>query len=189
MTKSITSANHGRKGFTLIELLVIIAIIAILSAILFPVFAQVREKARQTTCLSNLKQIGLGITQYTQDYDEVMPPAWQSSDGHWDDNLYARWSDLIFPYIKSGGVFNCPDMISSGGEADAPWGPGMFNAGQYPDGHDHDGGYLANVAYADDSDTDEGSPSWMDTGAMAPECSTGPIAVSSRRSRSARRAL
>jgi len=153
MLKSI-----ARRGFTLIELLVVIAIIAILAAILFPVFAQVREKARQTTCLSNQKQIGLGLAQYTQDYDETMTPGWMSTDGHWDDNLYARWSDMIFPYVKSAGVFNCPDMISTGGNPDYPWGPGMFNAGNYSDGHDHDGGYLCNMAYAADSDTDEGSP-------------------------------
>src|SRR6266568_3508217 len=63
-----------RTGFTLIELLVVIAIIAILAAILFPVFAQAREKARQTTCVSNLRQIGLGVNMYAQDYDEKMPP-------------------------------------------------------------------------------------------------------------------
>jgi len=75
-----------RKGFTLIELLVVIAIIAILAAILFPVFAQAREKARQTGCLSNVKQIGLGVQMYLQDYDEYVPrnafavrPAWQKA--------------------------------------------------------------------------------------------------------------
>lgn len=62
-----------RKGFTLIELLVVIAIIAILAAILFPVFAKAREKARQTSCLSNCKQLGLGLYMYTQDYDEMLP--------------------------------------------------------------------------------------------------------------------
>src|SRR5258707_9076849 len=67
------SAKRTRAGFTLIELLVVIAIIAILAAILFPVFSKVREKARQTTCLSNEKQLGLGITQYLQDNDEMYP--------------------------------------------------------------------------------------------------------------------
>src|SRR5947208_16218835 len=67
------SARTQKRGFTLIELLVVIAIIAILAAILFPVFAQAREKARQTTCLSNLKQLGLGFRMYLQDYDDTFP--------------------------------------------------------------------------------------------------------------------
>ncbi|MDR3709694.1 MAG: DUF1559 domain-containing protein [Capsulimonadaceae bacterium] len=91
------------KGFTLIELLVVIAIIAILAAILFPVFATAREKARQTSCLSNLKQIGLGYTQYEQDYDETVPCG---------DNGYGfgmGWAGMIYPYVKSAQVFLCPD--------------------------------------------------------------------------------
>ena len=100
------------KGFTLIELLVVIAIIAILAAILFPVFAKVREKARQTACLSNLKQIGLGITQYVQDNDEMTPNG---------TDQYARcsgWAWQIYPYVKSVGAFKCPD--DSGADADCP---------------------------------------------------------------------
>jgi prepilin-type N-terminal cleavage/methylation domain-containing protein/prepilin-type processing-associated H-X9-DG protein len=90
-----------RKGFTLIELLVVIAIIAILAAILFPVFAKVREKARQISCASNLKQLGLGIIQYTQDYDEQLTPShFSAAQG---------WAGEIFPYVKSAGVFKCPD--------------------------------------------------------------------------------
>ncbi len=92
----------SRKGFTLIELLIVIAIIAILAAILFPVFAQAREKARATACLSNLKQLGLGITQYEQDYDECVPcgrNAWGSGKG---------WAGEILPYVKSLGVYLCP---------------------------------------------------------------------------------
>jgi len=89
------------KAFTLIELLVVIAIIAILAAILFPVFAKVREKARQTACLSNLKQLGLGFMQYMQDYDEQVTPA------HW--NAAQGWAGEISPYVKSTGIFKCPD--------------------------------------------------------------------------------
>jgi prepilin-type N-terminal cleavage/methylation domain-containing protein/prepilin-type processing-associated H-X9-DG protein len=104
-----------RSAFTLIELLVVIAIIAILAAILFPVFAQVREKARQTTCASNQKQIGLGFLQYVQDYDEHFP---QEQDGGtpWGNPPYttpagvpATWDVLIQPYLKSEGVLACPD--------------------------------------------------------------------------------
>ena len=89
-----------KKGFTLIELLVVIAIIAILAAILFPVFAQAREKARATSCLSNEKQIGLAFVQYTQDFDEYYPSTAQYGTG---------WLHTIYPYVKSYGVFQCPD--------------------------------------------------------------------------------
>jgi len=101
----------------LIELLVVIAIIAILAAILFPVFAQARAKARAITCTSNLKQLSLGLLMYAQDYDETLPQ-W-----HWDEHYNAGsprdggvvndattlWWNAIFPYVKSVGVYNCPD--------------------------------------------------------------------------------
>jgi prepilin-type N-terminal cleavage/methylation domain-containing protein len=87
-----------RRGFTLIELLVVIAIIAILAAILFPVFAQAREKARQTTCISNHKQMGMATMMYLNDYDQLWFPAW-----HHVPNLYnGHWFLKISPYIKSG---------------------------------------------------------------------------------------
>jgi prepilin-type N-terminal cleavage/methylation domain-containing protein/prepilin-type processing-associated H-X9-DG protein len=98
------SGRPGRRkvdGFTLIELLVVIAIIAILAAILFPVFAQAREKARSASCLSNAKQIALAIQQYTQDYDEMFPMAIQND---WNNS----WPVLVQPYVKNIAVFRCP---------------------------------------------------------------------------------
>jgi len=99
--------NRNQSGFTLIELLVVIAIIAILAAILFPVFAKVREKARQTSCLSNLKQLGLGYIQYYQDYDEKFP-AGTAGPATWP-GAGIGWAGQIYPYVKSTGVYTCPD--------------------------------------------------------------------------------
>jgi prepilin-type N-terminal cleavage/methylation domain-containing protein/prepilin-type processing-associated H-X9-DG protein len=96
------------SGFTLIELLVVIAIIAILAAILFPVFAQAREKARQIACLSNEKQLGLGFLQYQQDYDEKSPNGWNE----WAPGGNG-WAGQIYPYVKSLHVYNCPDDSSA----------------------------------------------------------------------------
>ncbi len=98
-----------RTGFTLIELLVVIAIIAILAAILFPVFARVREKARQTSCLSNLKQLTLGVMMYTDDYDEVLPWDDLDYDGSGDDSYGdGTWRGMIMPYVKNTQIFMCP---------------------------------------------------------------------------------
>ena len=100
----LKNTRHLSKGFTLIELLVVIAIIAILAAILFPVFQKVRENARRTSCLSNEKQLGLAIVQYVQDSDEVYPA------GNQPPNEWANgWPLTTAPYIKSLGVFRCPD--------------------------------------------------------------------------------
>jgi prepilin-type N-terminal cleavage/methylation domain-containing protein/prepilin-type processing-associated H-X9-DG protein len=96
-----------RKGFTLIELLVVIAIIAILAAILFPVFAQAREKARAITCISNGKQVSLGWLMYCEDYDEVLPPATIYTDA---TEVYKEsWIEIVYPYIKNGGTKKWPD--------------------------------------------------------------------------------
>ena len=104
-----------RRGFTLIELLVVIAIIAILAAILFPVFAKAREKARQTSCLSNVKQIMLGLLMYAQDYDETLPsqmPCHRTAQsGDWPYGL--GWvQDKVMPYIKNTQIFTCPSASS-----------------------------------------------------------------------------
>jgi prepilin-type N-terminal cleavage/methylation domain-containing protein/prepilin-type processing-associated H-X9-DG protein len=96
-----------RKGFTLIELLVVIAIIAILAAILFPVFAQAREKARQISCTSNMKQLALAMLQYNEDYDESMP----TTNTIWGGG----WAGEIYPYVKSKGVYACPDDSTNPG--------------------------------------------------------------------------
>jgi prepilin-type N-terminal cleavage/methylation domain-containing protein/prepilin-type processing-associated H-X9-DG protein len=105
-----------KRGFTLIELLVVIAIIAILAAILFPVFARAREKARQTSCLSNVKQIALGAMMYTQDYDEVYPPGLVVTNGtaqgpvSQNSAFTSFWLtyDVVFPYVMNRQVFFCP---------------------------------------------------------------------------------
>ena len=116
-----------RKGFTLIELLVVIAIIAILAAILFPVFARAREKARQTSCLSNMKQIVLGALMYVQDYDDMLlghiagarfpqspsEPAWA-----WPGPYY-MWHQQVYPYVKNLQLFTCPSVPTSGLAAQA----------------------------------------------------------------------
>lgn len=112
-----SSAKNRNTGFTLIELLVVIAIIAILAAILFPAFARARENARRASCQSNLKQIGLGFAQYSQDYDEKFPFA-AAVDGQAGafTSAYSIWADSIQPYTKSYQIFRCP----SNSKANAP---------------------------------------------------------------------
>lgn len=99
---------HKTAAFTLIELLVVIAIIAILAAILFPVFAKAREKARQASCSSNLRQIGLAAQQYAQDYDEV----YSGSHMNNADSTTTSYAELLYPYVKSSAIYSCPDATS-----------------------------------------------------------------------------
>ncbi len=117
----LSASSKRQHGFTLIELLVVIAIIAILAAILFPVFAQAREKARQTVCLSNLKQIGMAFAMYIEDYDELLPDrrdlkvslpggylpwnTWPTSDPR------AGWAAIILmPYTRNNDIWSCPTV-------------------------------------------------------------------------------
>ncbi|BCM93767.1 hypothetical protein IAD21_05658 [Abditibacteriota bacterium] len=97
--QSISQVKSSRPAFTLIELLVVIAIIAILAAILFPVFARARENARKISCLSNVKQMGLGMMQYMQDFDDVYPLHYNGTQ---------RWAQMMNPYVKSNQIYDCP---------------------------------------------------------------------------------
>jgi len=140
--------SRSRKGFTLIELLVVIAIIAILAAILFPVFAQAREKARQATCQSNLKQIGNAIMMYVQDYDETYPindgrgnvPAFytQPPDARGVASVARMgvWATTLQPYIKSYRIYQCPSCPLDTTTLSAP-----LNAGatEYPISYAYNG--------------------------------------------------
>jgi prepilin-type N-terminal cleavage/methylation domain-containing protein/prepilin-type processing-associated H-X9-DG protein len=121
-TPGKSSGRSSSAAFTLIELLVVIAIIAILAAILFPVFAQAREKARQASCQSNQKQIGIAVIQYYQDYDGAYPPRYIDYDT--TGTVRMQWTSLLFPYIKqkggaqgttdyAEGVWNCPSNIAT----------------------------------------------------------------------------
>lgn len=108
--------SHREEGFTLIELLVVIAIIAILAAILFPVFASSQAKARSTACLSNIKEIGLGVMMYTGDYDETFPlrqyycsASTQPGLGYLSGRF--GWYNILYPYVKNAEIFTCPDGI------------------------------------------------------------------------------
>lgn len=126
----VSSRGSSQRGFTLIELLVVIAIIAILAAILFPVFGRARENARRSSCQSNLKQIGLGLHQYAQDYDGFMPP----SLIYPTPSTFMMWPSIMQPYIKSAAVFVCPS------------GSGSASAKRWP------GGPTVGVAYCDITD-------------------------------------
>lgn len=135
--RGVARPVDGTFGFTLIELLVVIAIIAILAAILFPVFARARENARRSSCQSNLKQMGLGVIQYVQDYDERCPRVFTGTP--FVDPTVTYWPALLYPYTKSTQLYKCPSYspptaapmasdaalsgpIYYGGGADIPYG-------------------------------------------------------------------
>lgn len=117
-----------RLGFTLIELLVVIAIIAILAAILFPVFAKAREAARKTTCINNLKQIALSAGMYSQDYDEKMLPSWLNYQP--DPGTGRLWPYIVLPYTKNLKIVQCPSRETQNDNPNGDWEIGI--------GHNHD---------------------------------------------------
>ncbi len=122
------------SAFTLIELLVVIAIIAILAAILFPVFARARENARRSSCSSNLKQIGLGQLQYVQDYDEKYALAIVGGTATQTPGVPVGWADAIQPYLKSTQIYQCPsDTISPSADPIARVGTPAGNTSSYTD--------------------------------------------------------
>ena len=150
-----------RKGFTLIELLVVIAIIAILAAILFPVFARAREKARQTSCLSNVKQLGLSVSMYTQDYDETLVP----SRGKTGAGSWCVWTVYTEPYRKNDQLLLCPTSRGKYGWGNCDYGLNRetFKEVSYggPPGALADVEYPAEtVAIADSSTTGSTADGW-----------------------------
>ncbi|RYF50770.1 MAG: DUF1559 domain-containing protein [Cytophagaceae bacterium] len=148
-----------RKGFTLIELLVVIAIIAILAAILFPVFGRARENARRSSCSSNLKQIGLGLMQYTQDYDEKMPLRYFAKD-----TGFANWANVIQPYVKSYQLFQCPSNTKNTLPMDGDT-TGLTKISYVPNVDGQGDGGKSNGAIG--NDTDAGGPALADFNATS----------------------
>ena len=155
---SARNASLRKKGFTLIELLVVIAIIAILAAILFPAFAKARESARRISCVSNLKQIGTGLLQYTQEYDEQLVSSYYgTTDNASDNSTNYKWMDAIFPYIKSEQVFACP--------SDSDYDPYVYNKNLPSGNHTKYGSYALNQYF-------NGGPSFASLASLQDASST-----------------
>jgi len=151
--KNAPVKSTRKGGFTLIELLVVIAIIAILAAILFPVFSRARENARRSSCLSNMKQIGIGIMQYTQDADERYPQAyWYKNDAEvalgaaGDVGGYFQWSASTLPYTKSEQLYVCPSDTNKGLIPTKPHDPSYSSAANGLDAQVPRISYTANAA-------------------------------------------
>ncbi len=158
--------SQRHSAFTLIELLVVIAIIAILAAILFPVFAQAREKARQASCLSNMNQLGLAIQMYTQDYDETTPLAYYDTynGGNWVFN--ASWWYITYPYNKSNAVVRCPSNPNNNLITSSAWddslGMHLSYAVNAIDSSSLKGAFSRSVAYGDTNNGDSVSVTLAD---------------------------
>jgi len=160
--------SRRSKGFTLIELLVVIAIIAILAAILFPVFAQAREKARQTACLSNMKQLGIACIQYAGDYDDTMILPYQGADCSGVSQsapttgiLGYRWQHILYPYVKSVGAYSCPTSPNKDNyETVVATGQTLMS----------DGNYAINSAYGNHAVENISLPLSTNTNGVGPFC-------------------
>jgi prepilin-type N-terminal cleavage/methylation domain-containing protein/prepilin-type processing-associated H-X9-DG protein len=153
-----TRTSRSYAGFTLIELLVVIAIIAILAAILFPVFATAREKARQSSCLSNMKQLGLALSQYTQDNDETYVLLRYAAN----NPAKVHWNDLVYPYVKTAAVYTCPSRTSDPNDYDLYY--NVSNPGRTVYNY---GTYALNAAY-DNNDTAQYLPGTNYSKVVAP---------------------
>lgn len=149
LNSTCTSKIKSKFGFTLIELLIVIAIIALLAAILFPVFSRARESARRASCQSNLKQIGLGLLQYSQDYDEMMVAGYFGANNRntvttvGSANYNYKWMDAVFPYVQSEQIFTCPSDR------------GNKRKYKFKSGDDF-GSYIINMSYIDLGDIASG---------------------------------
>lgn len=179
--QGVKAVSKKRSAFTLIELLVVIAIIAILAAILFPVFAKAREKARQTACMSNMKQLGLGVMQYIQDYDEYYPMRYGGGcPGDCEYNKQRSWKNMLYPYVKNYGIYKCPsnptaqqfdqignnatDKTNAYAGGYAMWLPDAFLAGKFGNGAGYPQSQAGVPAVADSLLILEQSYRYADTG-------------------------